>query len=249
MNEARGDGFASGFFAGTASSFVSHGEFSSNWNDTQHAIAAAVVGGTAARLGGGKFENGAVTGAFQFLFNSKLSSHAREREARERYQNLLDANSDLGEGGVLEIHEHDVYNVADPNGSVQASIDGARSRLSFLSFFGRRSNSKMKIPRYGVIDIMITTGVEATQYAGNRFLDFDQHILDLSKAKSVYRTDFRVVLFERTNTGWHFHYDSGWTNVRIGHGNNFFSYDAALQASRDAAGRRSNQRVNEIFGL
>lgn len=92
--EVRGDGFASGFFAGTASSFVSHAEFSSNWGSTQHAIAAAVVGGTAARLGGGKFENGAVTGAFQFLFNSKLSGMAKSRQLDDIDRANIKANDE-----------------------------------------------------------------------------------------------------------------------------------------------------------
>ena len=42
----------------------------------QRAIAAAVVGGTASVLGGGKFSNGAITGAFSRMFNDE--AHKRE---------------------------------------------------------------------------------------------------------------------------------------------------------------------------
>lgn len=37
-------------------------------------VKAAVIGGTASKLGGGKFDNGAVSGAFTHLFSSALSS-------------------------------------------------------------------------------------------------------------------------------------------------------------------------------
>jgi hypothetical protein len=45
----------------------------SNWGVFQTTVGgtvtAAVVGGTASTLGGGKFANGAVTGAYTMLFN------------------------------------------------------------------------------------------------------------------------------------------------------------------------------------
>lgn len=44
-------------------------------------IQSAIVGGTASVLGGGKFANGAVTGAFGYLFNDAI--HYRESSAAE----------------------------------------------------------------------------------------------------------------------------------------------------------------------
>jgi hypothetical protein len=59
-------GFYSGFAVGATESKIG------NWagdSDARGITAAAIVGGTASALGGGKFTNGAVSGAFSYLFN------------------------------------------------------------------------------------------------------------------------------------------------------------------------------------
>ena len=67
--EATGGQFRHGFYAGFASSALSPQiQGVSDYRPVQ-AVAAAVVGGTASSLGGGKFANGAVSGAFTYLFN------------------------------------------------------------------------------------------------------------------------------------------------------------------------------------
>jgi hypothetical protein len=45
-------------------------------NDLGNVVGAAVIGGTASELGGGKFSNGAVTGAFSYAFNEALHQAA-----------------------------------------------------------------------------------------------------------------------------------------------------------------------------
>jgi hypothetical protein len=54
-------GFYAGFFTAGAASFVADG--------IAGAIESAIIGGTASVVGGGKFVNGAVSGAFQYLLN------------------------------------------------------------------------------------------------------------------------------------------------------------------------------------
>jgi len=44
-------------------------------------IAAAILGGTASVLGGGKFANGAVSGAFTYLFNNAAHEAESNKEA------------------------------------------------------------------------------------------------------------------------------------------------------------------------
>jgi len=44
-------------------------------------MAAAVVGGTASEISGGKFANGAVTGAFSRLFNDEMHNNERDPES------------------------------------------------------------------------------------------------------------------------------------------------------------------------
>ena len=75
--KARGQTFRSGFWSGFASSAFSPG--SSMGGDktagfTLRTSIASVVGGTASKLGGGKFANGAVSGAFVHMFNTEAQS-------------------------------------------------------------------------------------------------------------------------------------------------------------------------------
>ena len=59
-------------------------------------VAAAVVGGVARKLGGGKFENGAMTSAFQYMFNAAARSRACtgrpcvDRVGDANFQEVLD---------------------------------------------------------------------------------------------------------------------------------------------------------------
>jgi RHS repeat-associated protein len=71
IDDLRGGKFAAGFASGFFSSAATHGLGIDNWkNIYAGAAAAAVIGGTASVIGGGKFENGAMYGAFQYLYNA-----------------------------------------------------------------------------------------------------------------------------------------------------------------------------------
>lgn len=69
ITEAIGGEFRHGFYAGFASS--AGGDWIQNHvSGTElQTISAAIVGGTASAVGGGKFANGAISGAFTYLFN------------------------------------------------------------------------------------------------------------------------------------------------------------------------------------
>ena len=63
-------------------------------------VIAAVVGGTASVLGGGKFENGAVTAAFGYMFNTFTEEMAARRQVNSvcdggPWQGCSDANAQL----------------------------------------------------------------------------------------------------------------------------------------------------------
>ena len=89
-------GFLSGGFTQAASPLIGMGESDVNVaNSFSRISAAAIVGGTASALGGGKFANGAVTGVFIQAFN-----HEAHRESlRQRAQRL--GNFVLDEGGNI----------------------------------------------------------------------------------------------------------------------------------------------------
>jgi len=77
ISMAQGGTFKSGFASGFSSSFFSPGTTigSDSLGDTGgfglRTSIAAIVGGTASKLGGGKFSNGAVSGAFVHMFNAE----------------------------------------------------------------------------------------------------------------------------------------------------------------------------------
>ena len=73
-----GHGFASAGFAQANSGWI--GKLSDARFSAKRIIAAAAVGGTASRLSGGKFANGAVTGAFSRAFNDEV--HAQRQNDR-----------------------------------------------------------------------------------------------------------------------------------------------------------------------
>ncbi len=80
-NELQGGKFVHGFIAGGLSGAASPYIAAANLGAAGESLAAAVVGGTGSALGGGKFSNGAVSGAFVYLFNqmgAKLASVAEE---------------------------------------------------------------------------------------------------------------------------------------------------------------------------
>lgn len=53
----------------------------------QRTLAAAIAGGTASKLTGGKFENGAITGAFSRLFNDELPHGGRKATSSAQNMN------------------------------------------------------------------------------------------------------------------------------------------------------------------
>jgi len=65
------------------------------WSDAgnriRRVIAAAVVGGTASAVSGGKFANGAVTGAFSRAFNDEMHDQAEEKSFSDRFFDGLDS--------------------------------------------------------------------------------------------------------------------------------------------------------------
>ncbi len=87
LSSARGGTFRAGFWSGSLGSAVPVGQDASF---TAKAIAGAVVGGTASRLGGGKFANGAMSGAFVQMFNHGMSAVKNNYSVRK--QEVLETN-------------------------------------------------------------------------------------------------------------------------------------------------------------
>ncbi|HSX52047.1 MAG TPA: FG-GAP-like repeat-containing protein [Cellvibrio sp.] len=105
-----GNGFAS---AGVTQAFAGKidaigGKGSSSYFDAgsraARVVAAAVVGGTASILSGGKFANGAITGAFSRAFNDEAHQNKLEKEQYEKQRVIAYSKAGVqGVGGVVTV--------------------------------------------------------------------------------------------------------------------------------------------------
>lgn len=71
---AKGGNIKHGFFSGAASALggFAISKYGNNWGMAGKVAINAVIGGTASQIGGGKFTNGAITGAYSMLFNELM---------------------------------------------------------------------------------------------------------------------------------------------------------------------------------
>jgi RHS repeat-associated protein len=85
ITEASGGEFRHGFYAAAFTSMMGGRieRIGKDLGDVGEIAAAAVVGGTASAIGGGKFANGAASGVFTYLFNDNIKNH--QAKARTAY--------------------------------------------------------------------------------------------------------------------------------------------------------------------
>src|SRR5690606_29458855 len=86
----QGGRFGNGFITAGAGAVLAPIPEAASSNPGMQTVMAAVVGGTISELSGGKFANGAITGAFQFavgrgLANGRTSSDQRLDDALDNY--------------------------------------------------------------------------------------------------------------------------------------------------------------------
>ncbi|SMN12661.1 Rhs family protein [Bathymodiolus heckerae thiotrophic gill symbiont] len=75
VQDRMGGSFGAGFLAGSVGSYLGSSGNAANTSElVTNTITDAVVGGTVSVIGGGKFANGAQTGAFRYLFNESMHS-------------------------------------------------------------------------------------------------------------------------------------------------------------------------------
>jgi len=102
MRMAQGGRFEHGFLSGFVSSLGGSAmqSYGTSMSTADKIVLSSVIGGTAEALGGGKFANGAVTGAFVEMYN-----HLHGEKARKELQNKL-------QQAIQE--QHSYYNNIDP---------------------------------------------------------------------------------------------------------------------------------------
>lgn len=97
----QGGNMLHGFMMGAVSSLGGYGLNTTTMSKIEKILSSSILGGTLDELGGGKFANGAITGAFSFLFNGYM--HLRKVRLHNREEKLvtypLDEN--IGYGHAL----------------------------------------------------------------------------------------------------------------------------------------------------
>ncbi|MDC0601888.1 hypothetical protein OAP14_02535 [Aliiglaciecola sp.] len=115
-SDLQGGKFGHGFFSagvtkGIGGAFLPGGDNLTTGEIAQGTVVSAIIGGTASKISGGKFANGAQTGAFQFLFNQAGRALAERRARRgpigpaaarsPEEQAAIFANLGITAGGVV----------------------------------------------------------------------------------------------------------------------------------------------------
>jgi hypothetical protein len=134
--ELQGGSFRHGFYSGFATAAASPGI--GLLPKQIRFVGAAVVGGTASAIGGGKFANGAVSGAFQYLLND--TQHRKQREAivinknSPDYENLrADAEAQLEAAPRSKIFESSNFEDAIRQVELEATTSGQKFDRIFFS--------------------------------------------------------------------------------------------------------------------
>jgi len=153
---AQGGTFRSGFASGFAASFFSPGtEIGGDGAGgfTLRTTISGIVGGTASELGGGKFANGAISGAFVHMFNAEMHKYIRSLSVRQiaqvakfkRYIQNMDLKTfnktfglNVSSKGEMNIYKLEIYNQLNPaiikgayDAATQAVKDIGGTRSSF----------------------------------------------------------------------------------------------------------------------
>ena len=101
VSRLAGGSFRAGFWGGSVGHWAGGRVLLLGGNDAMsmagRTAAAAVAGGAAAELGGGKFENGAVSAAFAHLFGNENKEAEVRRDIRGRYKKGEDGKAPLDE--------------------------------------------------------------------------------------------------------------------------------------------------------
>jgi len=143
ISVAQGGTFKSGFASGFASSFFSPGTTGKGGFLGRTSIS-AIVGGTASKIGGGKFSNGAVSGAFVHMFNAEGLAEMSSDEL-DAFMEAMDPGLEDNSFLFLPIGKliSSVYN------SLKVAVGPLGNWLRVGDSFSKSSGVKTKAIRWG----------------------------------------------------------------------------------------------------
>jgi len=161
LTEATGGEFRHGFYAGFASSALA-GPVSglAPGGTTGQTVAAAVVGGTASAIGGGKFANGAVSGAFTYMFNH--AAHDNGRSGYSFSDGLKDATSGALQGAAAFVDG--IIPFGDPLENSLHLYDSNQDGLSYSRKIGEYTRDVEMTVAPGAVGL--NAGAKSVLYAG-----------------------------------------------------------------------------------
>jgi len=165
--KAQGQKMSSAFWSGFASSAFSVGNRGYG-NITGRTLIMATVGGTVSQLTGGKFANGAVTGAFVHLFNTEMTTYpSKENLIKDFTKNISRAyralsmmvrSQGMGMRGLQPLSYSQAYdrvlNIESMNDTIGIVLIGGASLLTGEA-------ALMAVGRFGMVT---ANGYEATLF-------------------------------------------------------------------------------------
>jgi hypothetical protein len=112
---------------------------------------AALVGGTVSALSGGKFGNGAVIGAFSYMFNDMLHQQAKEPDPLPFPEDALELDAQVNVGGFTG-NGPKVYDILGktPRPGFSTSCCGVGAGVGTDSIYGTGYATDYVVPSVGV---------------------------------------------------------------------------------------------------
>ena len=132
VQDRMGGSFGAGFLAGSVGSYFGSSGKSGNTNEMiVNTAREAVIGGTISVVGGGKFANGAQTGAFRYLFNESMRHGQKQGIPISEYERRL---AKKGTPASRMIFWHSRYSSGDPFAETALDV------VANIGFRGKSAN-------------------------------------------------------------------------------------------------------------
>lgn len=180
----QGGNMLHGFIIGAVSSAGNYAinKFGSDIGKVGKIVSSAVLGGTVAEIGGGKFANGAITAAYSMMFNDlmhpKKNTWRTQRDIERIEQEKIDIQSD----GILEFGEA-VRWWQDCDGA-PICVDASKLDLSFLNkdiIMGMNVGDQFPIYTFdGNYKQAVVYGKLTGVYQGNGYISIRSDLYDFN---------------------------------------------------------------------
>ena len=184
-------GFVSGFLAAGFGAAADSAEMAGHdpdaivFNTVEHALA----GGVGAMLGGGKFANGAVTGAFGYLFNRLPHQSSAEKEAEEDINRITALEGSLSDYGVSDDELSDMY--ADAESRAFEVYTAKELGLNLLT------DGLGKVLEWLGVSKRSAETVDLAGHAAGNAREIAKELLGVSELQALTRREFISILQNR----------------------------------------------------